>query len=156
MQKSFSILSVLTLATSSLLAATNLDQQMTLQEKQQTGVVNLTLKQKQTLAAWIDNHYTPTSDMQPTHPSQQPGPHAPAQEHALTLSVNSQNGQQLLLSDGSRWQIHPQDVKTSSIWLTPITVGIKRGTDPNYPYIITNISTNQSVRAKQISPAPTP
>ena len=155
MQKTISILSALTLATSSLLAVTNLDQQMTLQEKQQTGVVNLTLKQKQALAAWIDGHYTLTSEAQSSNPTQPAQPNAAMQEHALTLSVNSQNGQQLLLSDGSRWQIHPQDVKISSIWLTPITVGLKRGTDPNFPYIITNLSTNQSVRAKQISPAPT-
>jgi hypothetical protein len=154
MQKTFSFIPLLTvvMATAPLLAATNLDQQMTLQEKQQTGVVNLTLKQKQALALWIDARYTPITESQAPSPQ----PNTPAPISTLTLNVNVQNGQQLILSDGTRWQVHPQDVKTSSIWLTPIPITVKKGTDPNYPYVITNQSTNQSIRAKPIAPAPTP
>ncbi|MCX6990267.1 MAG: hypothetical protein NTX49_04285 [Chlamydiae bacterium] len=137
-------------ATSPMLAATNLDQQMTLPEKQQTGVVNLTLKQKQALASWIDLNYMPMSTLQQAPPV--------AQDNALSLSVNAQNGQQLILSDYTRWQVHPQDVTTSSAWIAAVPLTVKAGTDPMYPYVLTNTTTGQSVRAKQISPgsAPTP
>ena len=135
-------------------AATNLDQQMSLQEKQQTGVVNLTLKQKQALANWIDKNYVPiTGTQQIPH---QAAPQGPSNNSNLSLSVNVQNGQQLILSDGTRWQVHPQDVKTSSIWITPAPIMVMTGTDPSYPYVLTNQTTNQSVRAKQIAPASAP
>lgn len=135
-------------------AATNLDQQMSLQEKQQTGVVNLTMKQKQALAGWIDKNYVligSSTQMPNQAPSQ-----APSTDSNLTLSVNVQNGQQIILSDGTRWQIQPQDVKTSAVWLTPVPILVMQGTDPNYPYVLTNQSSNQSVRAKQIAPATAP
>jgi len=135
-------------------AATNLDQQMSLQEKQQTGVVNLTLKQKQALASWIDKNYVPVG-ANTQMPNQAPS-QAPSTNSDLTLSVNVQNGQQIILSDGTRWQIHPQDVKTSSVWLTPVPIMVMPGSDPSYPYVLTNQSTNQSVRAKQIAPASAP
>jgi hypothetical protein len=135
-------------ATSPMLAATNLDQQMTLPEKQQTGVVNLTLKQKQALASWIDLNYMPMSTLQQAPPV--------AQNNDLSLTVNAQNGQQLILSDYTRWQVHPQDVTTSSAWIAAVPLTVKAGTDPMYPYVLTNTTTGQSVRAKQISPGSAP
>jgi len=148
MYKKISFGIALICATSPMLAATNLDQQMTLPEKQQTGVVNLTLKQKQALASWIDLNYMPMSTLQQAPPV--------AQENALSLSVNGQNGQQLILSDYTRWQVHPQDVTTSSAWIAAVPLTVKAGTDPMYPYVLTNTTTGQSVRAKQISPGLAP
>jgi hypothetical protein len=159
--KSFFVCTIFSLFVSNAFcASTNLDQQMSLQDKQLTGVVNLTLKQKQALAAWIDKNYVPLGQAQQAQEcpsSAMDTPQAPSSSMKpsdLTLSINAQNGQQLILSDSTRWQIHPQDVNIASLWLTPSHISIKPGTDPAYPYILTNLTTNQSIRAKQIAPAP--
>jgi len=110
--------------------------------------VNLTLKQKQALASWIDLNYMPMSTLQQAPPV--------AQDNSLSLTVNAQNGQQLILSDYTRWQVHPQDVTTSSAWIAAVPLTVKAGTDPMYPYVLTNTTTGQSVRAKQISPGSAP
>jgi hypothetical protein len=66
MKTKLSILSALVcIGSAELLAGTNFDQQMSLQEKQQTGVVNLTLKQRMALASWIDNNYTSKTPLPP-------------------------------------------------------------------------------------------
>lgn len=161
--KSFIVCTIFSLFVSEAISAsTNLDQQMSLLDKQLTGVVNLTLKQKQALAAWIDKNYVPLAQAQqvPECPSNaletQQAPSSPAKPSDLTLSINAQNGQQLILSDSTRWQIHPQDVNIASLWLTPSQVSIKPSNDPTYPFVLTNLATNQSVRAKQITPPPIP
>ncbi|NDE83016.1 MAG: hypothetical protein EB051_05340, partial [Chlamydiia bacterium] len=59
---SFYMCSLFCLITAGSMAATNLDQQMSLQDKQQTGIVNLSLKQRQSLALWIDRYYVPIDD----------------------------------------------------------------------------------------------
>lgn len=139
--------------------STNLDQQMSLQDKQLTGIVNLTLKQKQALGSWIDKHYVPMGQAPvQTAPEMTPQPTPPMPQAAsqLSLNINLNNGQELVLSDMTRWQIHPQDVMLSSVWVAPSSLSVKPGTDPSYPFVITNLSSNQSVRAKQVVPATTP
>lgn len=163
MRKSI-ILSVILSLAAPLMASTNLDQQMSLQDKQQTGVVNLTLKQRQALASWIDKHYTPIGQsplpQQPQAPQQppsqmmqQPSMQQNTPNQSLSLTINLNNGAELILSDATRWQIHPQDVVISSVWIAPSALSVAAGTDPSYPFVITNLSSKQSVRAKQVVPA---
>jgi len=77
---------------------------------------------------------------------------------ALFLSYNLQNGTLLRLSDGSDWQINPQDVNITSMWLTPIEIAVIPTTDPDYPFKLKNVQTGETVRAKkpQASVPPTP
>lgn len=146
---------------SSLHAATNLDQQMSLQEKQETGVVNMTQKQKKALAAWIDKNYLPMGQSSSSSTSSSQSSSAASQKSMdqmsnVTMSVNVQGGQELILSDSTRWQIQPQDVQVAGLWLTAAPISVKPSTDPDYPFILTNQQTNQSVRARQVASAPTP
>ena len=155
------ILSVILSLAAPLMASTNLDQQMSLQDKQQTGVVNLTLKQRQALASWIDKHYTPIGQaplpqeatQPPSQMMQQPSMQQNTPSQSLSLTINLNNGAELILSDATRWQIHPQDVVISSVWIAPSALSVAAGTDPSYPFVITNLSSKQSVRAKQVVPA---
>lgn len=119
---------------SNLFATTNLDMQMSATEKAQTGVSTLTPNQKQALAQWIDNHYT----LNPT-----------TSQSGLSLSANFRNGQELMLSDDSRWLVNPSDIPISSLWITPFAVQVTPNNDPNYPWTITNLTTNQSIKAKK-------
>lgn len=147
-------------AAAPIFGATNLDLQMSLQDKQQTGVVNLTLKQKQALASWIDQHYVLASSPPSSTPAPvETAPKAPAMQEkpssSLSLNINLNNGQELILSDSTRWQVHPQDTAVSTVWIAPSALSVKPGTDPSYPFIITNLSSNQSVRARQVVPPTT-
>ncbi|NDD57767.1 MAG: hypothetical protein EBZ47_00735 [Chlamydiae bacterium] len=152
-------------ASSILSAATDLESQMTLQEKQQTGVVNLSKKQRLALAAWIDENYVPKSQSPSLQEELSLQPNPPMTQYSfgttdavgqLSISMNLQGGQQLVLSDSTRWQIQPQDVGITSLWLSPAPITLRQGTDTNYPFILTNLYSNQSVRAKQIVPGQIP
>ncbi|MBM3207841.1 MAG: hypothetical protein FJZ57_04470 [Chlamydiae bacterium] len=94
MKTKISILSVLLcIGSGHLFADTNFDQQMSLQEKQQTGVVNLTLKQRVALAAWIDKNYNPKKPSQPSTncpPQQAPAPGAPAMMPESAMAMQPQ------------------------------------------------------------------
>ena len=112
---------------------------MSKEEQQATGVSTLTPPQKAALANWIDSNYT-----------QKPIPSTPTQ---LYLSVNIQNGKQLLLSDGSLWAVNPNDVSTTALWITPFPLTLKESGDPNYPYEMTNQNSLEIIRVKRISSA---
>ena len=133
------------LSISSLIAGTNLDQQMSLQEKQQTGVVNLTLKQRKALSEWIDCNYNPKQS-EPIAESKT--------KDQLYISIISMNGKQLILSDNTRWLVYPQDVPTASLWIAAATIQIVASPDPEYPFIMKNLSTQQSIRVQKMAPAP--
>ena len=182
MKTKISILSVLLcMGSGHLFADTNFDQQMSLQEKQQTGIVNLTLKQRVALAAWIDKNYNPkipsppstncppqqgsgasASAMMPgsaTEPSIQlpTAPELPEYNKSTTVSISMviMNGKQLSLSDDSRWLVYPQDVEIAALWLTPAIVTIKPGVDPEFNYYMTNTATGQTIRVRKMAPGQT-
>jgi len=180
MKTKLSILSALVcIGSAELLAGTNFDQQMSLQEKQQTGVVNLTLKQRMALASWIDNNYTsktplppnpscreaqaPLAAAQAPNSSQQgpltleTAPDLPEYNDSNTVSISMilMDGQQISLSNDSRWLVYPQDISIAALWLSPSIVKIHPGVDPEYNYYMTNTSTNQTIRVKKMAPGQT-
>lgn len=125
------------LLANSLYSAT-LDDYMSAQEQRTTGVINLTPDQKEALAGWLATQFEPT-------------PPPPAKK-TMYLSENLSKGQILVMSDGSRYKINPNDISTSALWLFPISVEIGQSTDPNYPLTITNTSSKSVVRAQIITP----
>lgn len=116
-------------------ADVSLDTLMTPDEQRITGVRTLTPQQKKALEVWIDKNFVKN----------------PAGQNAIYLSVNLNNGQRLQLSDNSIYQIAPQDVPVSSLWITPFPIMIQPNNDPNYPVKLVNANTGVSVRAKKIS-----
>ena len=122
-----------------LLASTSLslESMMSPEEKEQTGYNSLSSKEKQALDTWMQNHCLPN--------------HSP--EETLSLSVNVHYGKELILSDGSHWEVHPEDRKISSVWLTPFPLQIQTLASPSseYPDLLINLSSEEKVKVKPIS-----
>lgn len=68
---------------------------------------------------------------------------------SLKVALTVSNGQFVQLSDNSVWEIAPDDLTTSQSWLSAIPVKITTTTHPTYPYLITNLENNVSVKAKK-------
>ena len=69
----------------------------------------------------------------------------------IYLTENLYGGKNLRFSDGSLYEIAPQDMDKTSLWLTPFDVQIAESSDPAYPYTLTNPFTQQTVKAKLVS-----
>jgi len=114
---------------------------MTPEDQHKTGIAKLNRKQKLALESWLNENFTPKE-----HPSQDQEP--------LSLSINIDNGQKLQLSDNSIWEVHPQDVDISAVWITPFPLQIEKSTNPTYPFLLKNTRTQMSVRARKSSYTP--
>ena len=68
----------------------------------------------------------------------------------LHLSINMNGGQRLLLNDDSLWEIDPEDVEISRLWLSPFPLQINLGGSDLYPYLIINIRSQKQVKAKPV------
>lgn len=66
----------------------------------------------------------------------------------LHITVNMSGGKKLLLNDDSLWDIDPEDLEISRLWLSPFPMKITLGGSDLYPYLIINISSQKKVRAK--------
>lgn len=113
-----------------------LNELMSQDEQQKTGVSKLSQMQKQELEKWMNEKFVLKSTNSETHP--------------LTLEENLQSGSQLKLSDGSIYEIAPSDRSKTTFWLTPINMTVSASNDPLYPVLLTNTLTGVSVRAKQV------
>jgi hypothetical protein len=119
-----------------------LDQAMNPEDQRKTGVIKLNRKQKLALESWLNDNFV----------SKEP---SSKEEEPLSLSINIDNGQKLQLSDDSIWEVHPQDVDISAVWITPFPLEIEKSTNPTYPFLLKNTRTQMSVRARKSSSNPT-
>lgn len=71
-------------------------------------------------------------------------------ESQLYLSLNIDDGARLQLSDGTTYEIAPEDRLYSAYWITPFPLTIGASGDPDYPISITNLNSRRSVRGKKI------
>lgn len=114
-----------------------LDEVMSQEEQKKTGVAKLSPKEKIALETWLNKTFALQVKDQKT-------------ETNLSLSININNGQKLQLSDGSIWEIAPSDIQTSAIWITPFAVKIVPSNDPDFPFLIVNVNSGVSVKAKRL------
>lgn len=117
------------------LGTMRLNEVMSMEEQQKTGVAVLTDAQKKELESWINDKFV----LKPTTVAAAP---------AIYLQQNIQSGAQLIFSDGSVYEIAPTDRSKTTFWLTPIAITIEPSGDPNYPSKITNTLTKVSVLGK--------
>lgn len=117
-----------------------LDTVMSTEEQQRTGVANLSRNQKLALEAWLNKNFVEKEK-------------TAASQTELSLSININNGQKLQLSDNSLWEIAPTDVQTSSVWITPFPVKITPSGNPDYPCLIIDLNSGDSVKARLITPS---
>jgi hypothetical protein len=134
---------ILLLAT--LLAVEVIDLDMTPQDKKSTGVFKLRDKEKARLQQWIDSHYEKRA---------QPLAQKPPILVKPMISENFYNGKYIRLSDGSLWNIRPQDTPITQGWITSVEIIIEPSQDPDYPNKLTNTLTGSSVLAKKATELP--
>lgn len=119
-----------------------LDEAMNQEDQRKTGVTKLNRKQKLALEAWLNDHFI-TKEEQISQ-----------EKEPLSLSINIDNGQKLQLSDDSIWEVYPQDVDISAVWITPFPLQIEKSTNPTYPFLLKNTRTQMSVRARKSNSNP--
>lgn len=81
-------------------------------------------------------------------PAQEP---SSSSDESLYLSLNIEEGKRLELSDGSTYEIAPEDRLYTIYWITPFPIMLGKSDDPDYPVKITNVTTGTSVNGKKIS-----
>lgn len=114
-----------------------LDDVMSKEDQKNTGVSTLNRQQKIALEEWLNRNFiSKVEDKKPSVPE-------------ISLSININNGQKLILSDNSVWEIDPKDVDIASVWITPFPVKISPSHDTDYPVLLTNTSTGVSVKARK-------
>lgn len=55
----------------------------------------------------------------------------------------------LILSNGSKWEVKPEDASIAQSWFIPHELKIEANQDPEYPYTITNQVTGSSILVKK-------
>jgi hypothetical protein len=132
-------------ATSSIYSLIILDDVMNKDTQQITGVSKMTPNQKIALEAWLNQNFilkTPSPSFNQATPY---------------LSLNINNGEQLQLSDGTLWDISPDDVSTASSWISPVPITITQSGNPSYPMLLVNNNTGASVKGRKAqAPMTTP
>ena len=118
-----------------LFLAANLGDYMPPDVQQRTGITSLTRRQQGELANWLSNN------MQASE--------TPAKKE-LTLAENYHGGRVLQLNDGSIWEVAPEDVNYTGLWITPFPIHVSESTNPRYPYKLTNLVSGTSVHVRRI------
>lgn len=155
---------LLLLFTAPLLGEVSLDKMMSYRQMQTTGLDKLNYSEKKALENWIDANFVARNGQ---GQGQGPGTgQGQAKDSQLSLSLNIGKGAILELSDGSSYEINPEDRLYTIYWITPFPIRISESGNPDYPVKITNMNTGRAVSGKQIStqelleerhqPAPSP
>lgn len=130
------IASILFLYTGNVLGQLQVEDVMTKEEQKKTGISKLNPDQKKEFETWLNQKFVLKS--------------TPVSLANVYVSENLDSGSRLRLSDGSLYEVAPADIQYSAGWLLPFGVQLDKTQDLNYPYILTNPNSNQSVRAKQL------
>jgi hypothetical protein len=119
----------------SLASSSSLDSLMSEKDKKETGYNTLSSQQKSALNRWIHKHFSLNKKNE---------------DSSLSLSVNVRSGAELILSDGSKWEVAPEDQSISSLWITPFPLKIIPDKSPSYPFTLINLSSEERVKVKPI------
>ncbi len=109
-------------------------------EKAQIGVCNLSYQEFIALEDWINRNFVAKNTLQ--------------KPQELSMSENIGGGTHLLLSNGVLYEIKPEDINRSALWITPFPIHVNRTGDPVYPFELVNKQTKTKVRARLASPKP--
>jgi len=72
----------------------------------------------------------------------------------LHLELNALHGKRIVLNDQSIWEIHPNDLSISQLWLFPAPLQISLQGEEPYPYIMTNLQSHTQIRARLLEDKP--
>jgi len=139
------------LAALNIIAAGALDTDMSAQEKKSTGIYKLNDKEKAALQQWIDANYqkkAPEGTSKTSTPT--------VQGIQPTLSENLMNSQYLRLSDGTLWNVRPEDVPIAQAWITPVPIVVSKSSNPFFPFKLTNKVSGTFILARKADKLPQP
>jgi len=131
----------------------NLDKIMTPSEQKETGVQNLSPKEKQALQQWLTSwtinllNTTQTTDQ----PQQNNSPYQSNIQTPITVVRVYNGGNKIELSNQSMWTVFPIDIAIASSWLPRDSIEILQGTDLYYPYYLRNTKNSRMIKAQNIS-----
>ena len=131
-----------------LLAVQMLGFDMTPQDLQNTGMNKLNDQEKMALQQWIDAHYDKKAMTSSSLPPN------PAKAGKVSLSENLMSGRYVRLSDGTLWNIRPQDVPIVQGWITPADIVVSPSDNSFYSYKLTNQVSGSSVLARKADKLP--
>lgn len=69
------------------------------------------------------------------------------------LRDRQDEGRIVILEDESVWEIHPSDRAMTARWLRISTIEVKRTEQEPYPYLLTNSTEKETVRANHFDDA---
>lgn len=149
---------------------------MTEEEAKDLGFTDASEEKKRAFARWLEKWTRAVIEEAPTyHPSQSISswvqswpaylrPNAKATKEEIDESTKTanlrifrnQNGEKILLKDGSVWEIVPFDRITSKYWQRDDIIDIEKGArDISRPYTLLNRTRNESAAAKLLTkPSP--
>jgi len=120
-----------------------LNEVMPKEVQKKTGVAELSYKQRLALEKWLNDTFVLRNP-----PERKKG------TESLYLSQNIDNGHVLELSDGSRWEVAPDDIDRAAYWIIPFPLYFVNNNDPadntEWPQKIVNQNTNLGVKVRQI------
>jgi hypothetical protein len=156
------IVSVLFFHFPQILGVIQLNDVMTPDQQQKTGIDKLSRAQKNQLETWINDKFVlkpvaaantaPNTPPAPATPPMPAGPMPPAGLKDLYVSENLDGGAKLQLSNGDTYEVHPSDRDISSAWLLPSNISITPNKDPEYPINLTNTVSKTTVRTRKFNP----
>lgn len=108
--------------------------QMTPQDEKKTGFGKLTAKEKTALELWIEERYQEKTKV----------------EKSTVAQVEIKNNTTIIhLSDGSLWEIKPENAGIAQGWINPdVEILIGESHDAEHPTLLTNTLSKSAVRAK--------
>ena len=68
----------------------------------------------------------------------------------LTINENLHGGRVLRLNDNSIWEVAPEDINYTQLWVTPFQVKVKYVGHGEYPYTLTNEVSQTTVKVRHI------
>ena len=74
-----------------------------------------------------------------------------SEDSELTLDENLHNGKVLKLSNGTLWEVAPQDVQITEIWIFPFPLKLEKSKDKAYPYYLVNKRSKTKVLVRPLS-----
>lgn len=131
-----------------LLAVQMLGFDMSPEDMKNTGMNKLNDPEKMALQQWIDAHYDKKAVAAPALPTN------PAKAGKLSLSENLLSGRYVRLSDGTLWNIRPQDTPIVQGWITPADIVVSPSDNSFYPFKLTNQISGSSVLARKADKLP--
>lgn len=69
----------------------------------------------------------------------------------LLLEENLHGGRFLKLNNGTIWEVAPQDLQITEIWIFPFPLNLEKSNNPTYPYYLVNLRSKTKVLVRPLS-----